>query len=468
MSPLITPAALGGDFVGHPCDPVRPPEAGRSPNHPVRRRVWRLLTAWTVTWGLLHAVGAGFSWHFFSLGARLLGSSSPTSGGLHLYAAHPELQIGPLALVAAIPLTHLDAWQGRVVAILLLTAEGPLLLAALVRIRERVAPVSDPLVLVTGLCLLPVWTEVATHFAHLDDALALGALVLAGAAVQRGAAATTGLLLATATDCKPWALACAALLLALPSGQRLRGGVFMAGGLVLAWAPFFLADPGTMALSHFTIPNVPDSALNAIGVHAGSTPGWDRAAQLALGFGVAALAVRRGNWPRALLAVVCARLLLDPETYAYYTSGVLVGAALIDIHRPRRVFPMWTAAAALFYLAETPLAPILPAHVLGLVRAGYCLTVLAMIARPSAADTGGPRVTSAGVGRSRPAVPPGEWQAEAAVLTGPGGRARSVVGTRGGPAVARAVRRQSGSTCRGRRPVDREEPLWQPAWTSRP
>jgi len=45
------------------------------------------------------------------------------------------------------------------------------------------------------------------------------------------------------------------------------------------------------------------------------TPSWDRAGQLLLGGAVALVAVRRGRWAAVPLAVVVARLLLDPATY---------------------------------------------------------------------------------------------------------------------------------------------------------
>lgn len=351
-------------------------------NGAVRGRVWMALGAWTALWAMLHVVHAGFSWRFFSLGAQSLTSESPTSGGLHVYAAHPELQFGPIALLAAVPLSYLGPWHGRLAAVMLLSASGPLLLAAAVRIRERSAPLSDPLLLVTGLLVLPVWTEVGAHYAHLDDVLAIAAVLFAIDAIRRGSAVATGALLAVATDSKPWALACGALLLALPSGRRARGALVFAAGVALAWIPFVLADPNTLNLGQFTIPNVAGSALQALGVHAARTPFWDRGAQLVLGVAVAALAVRHGRWPAVLLAVVAARLLLDPQTYAYYTTGLVVAAALVDLYVPRRGFPIWTAGAVLFYAADELLRPLLPAHLLGLLRAGYCLAVLAAIALP--------------------------------------------------------------------------------------
>jgi hypothetical protein len=45
---------------------------------------------------------------------------------------------------------------------------------------------------------------------------------------------------------------------------------------------------------------------------------------------------------------------------------------------------MWTSAAALFYIVEDLLDPILPAHLLGALRASYCIIVLAALALPGA------------------------------------------------------------------------------------
>ncbi len=131
-------------------------EAGLS-----RRTVWKLLSAWAALWALVHAPGGGYSWHFFALGGKLLSSPAAGSGGLHLYAAHPELQFGPVTLLAAVPLRHLDPWQGRVAATVLLTVLGLVVLAGLVQVREYTDRVHNSLLLLTGLLLLPVWCELA-------------------------------------------------------------------------------------------------------------------------------------------------------------------------------------------------------------------------------------------------------------------------------------------------------------------
>lgn len=379
-------------------------EAGLS-----RRTVWVALSGWTAIWGLLHAAGAGYSWHYFALGARLLTSPSPTTGGVHLYAAHPELQIGPLALLVAAPLRHLDPWQGRVAAPVLLTAAGLLLLAALVRVRERSGPVgtpvANPLVLVTGLLVLPVWCELATHYAHLDDALALAAVVLATGAARRGQAVAVALLLAAAVDSKPWALACCVLLLTLPEDRRRRATLVFAVGVAIAWLPFVFGDSGTLSLGHFAIHNVDSSALRALGVSNPGTPSWDRPAQLLLGLVVAAVAVRRHRWSAVLLAAVAARLLLDPQTYPYYTTGLLVGAALVDLHVPGRRFPMWTGGAALLYVLDQAGGPVLSASALGLLRAAYCLAVLVALAAPGRQGCAIPLPAAGGGSRGNTGAP---------------------------------------------------------------
>ena len=353
-------------------------EAGLS-----RRLVWTVLSAWTVLWGLVHAPAGGYSWHYFALGAKLLTSPAAGAGGVHLYASHPDLQIGPLSLLVAAPLRHLDPWQGRVAASVLLTAMGLFVLGALVRVREQTDRVPDSLLLLTGLLLLPVWCELGTHYAHLDDALALGFAVLALSALRSGRPVAAALLLAAAADSKPWALAFGVLLLVLPAAQQRRAAAVFAGAVALAWLPFLVGDPHTLSsLGQFTIHNSPSSALRALGVTTPATPSWDRPAQLLLGGSVALLALRRGRWTAVPLAVVVARLLLDPATYPYYTAGLLLACAAVDLLTPRRQLPLWTAGAAGLYLLDQIGSAALPAGTLGAVRAVYCLVVLAMLVLP--------------------------------------------------------------------------------------
>ncbi len=342
------------------------------------RRLWWVLSGWTAVWGLAAAWGGGYSWHYFAQGAFLLTHPGPAGAGLHLYAGHPDLQIGPLALLAAVPFQALGPVWGRIFVEAVLTFLGPVLLHVLSAARQALTGrrPTPALLLCTGLLVLPVWCQVATHFTHLDDALAIAFTCLAALAVTHKRALCAALAVAAAIDAKPWALGFAVLLLALPCSQRWRGLAVAALAVAAAWAPFVYADPRTLALGHFSIDNVDDSALRALGVHTANTPAWDRPAQLALGVIVALVCVRRGRWAAAPLAVVAARLLLDPQTYPYYSSGLLICAALLDMLSPKRRMPVWTAAAAAWFLADYLGANVLQAEQRGMLRAIFCLGLL--------------------------------------------------------------------------------------------
>ena len=342
------------------------------------RRLWVILAAWTVGWSLLAARGGGYSWHYFAQGADLLINPGVNGGGLHLYAVHPDLQIGPIALLVAVPLNALGPTGGRLAAELALALLGPLLLYVLVLARRRLTGTSPAPVLLlgTGLLLMPVWSEVATRFTHLDDALALSFCVVAVLAVIARRPYLSAGLLAAAIDSKPWAAGFVVLILALPSATRWRAALLTALGVAGAWLPFVLADPMTLALSRFTIENVDDSALHALGVNTANTPSWDRPAQVILGIAVAIVCVRRGRWAAVPLAVVTARLLLDPQTYPYYSSGLLLATAILDLLTPGRRWPLWTAAAGSWYVSNGIAGALLQPGQVGALRALFMVGVL--------------------------------------------------------------------------------------------
>ena len=358
------------------------PVSGSRRGEPERRRNWRttgwvILSVCTALWALVHAPGGGYSWHYFSQAARLITGSGPGTG-LHIYAAHPELQMGPLTMLAAVPLRAIDPALGYLIAPALLAITGPALLWLLVRAREAQAgPIRPAMLMLTGLLALPVWTEVTTHYAHLDDILAMTFGVAALIAARNGRAVATGLLLAAAVDSKPWALGFCILLLTLNRSGRLIGAAVTAVGIAIAWLPFILADPGTLSLTHFGIDNVDDSALRALGVHTANTPSWDRPVQFLVGAAAAVRAVRRGRWPLVLLMVIAARLLLDPETYPYYTSSLVLAAAAADLLTRHRRLPLWTGACTLWYLTNELLVPVAPPAALGALRAAFCIGLIA-------------------------------------------------------------------------------------------
>src|SRR5450759_3366904 len=61
---------------------------------------------WMALWAAAQVGHALVSWHFVATGAALLSSDDP-GAGLHLYATHPQLQIGPFTFLAAAPLSGL-------------------------------------------------------------------------------------------------------------------------------------------------------------------------------------------------------------------------------------------------------------------------------------------------------------------------------------------------------------------------
>jgi hypothetical protein len=345
-------------------------------------RVWRWLWAWTGLWTLIQAKGAGGSWHYFAQGSRLL-FADDGGEGLHLYAAHPELQIGPLTFLMARPFQLLGPMEGRVIAVVLMSLTGPPLLAVLWRLVP--VPARSPhRLLAAGLLFLPVWGILGTHAGHLDDVLALACGVAAMYALNSGNAIATGLLIAAAADCKPWALAFAPLLLALPRRDWWRAALAAAAALMAAWLPFLLYDPSTLNASRFTIPTAVSSGLHVLGFTDPQTPSWDRPAQLLLGCLLGTIAVVRGRWPAVILLATSARILLDPEVYGYYTSGVLLGAVAFELIVARYRVPWLTMTGVLALHGVRMLGNVvpIPLEVMGWLRVGYVALVVAVVLLP--------------------------------------------------------------------------------------
>ena len=304
---------------------------------------WLVLSAVAVVAAAVHLlVRAWFSWHFIVSGSQDLFSPA----ALHLYARHPELQMGPLTFLlggvfAVVLAGPVGAWA----------ALGFMVVAGLFALRDawyladiRSDSQARRWMLAAGGATL-VWSEVAVHYAHLDDVMALVLMVRAIRCARDGRALSAALFVGLAIDFKPWAVPVAAVLLASPGRLRAAGGL-LAGLLLVAWAPFFLADPATVRILHFGIPVSSASSLKVFGVTSPQTPPWDRLAQLGGGLLVAALAVLRRRWSAVMLLVVGLRMLLDPAAYAYYDSGLLLAASILDGSGLRRV-PAATAAALL-------------------------------------------------------------------------------------------------------------------------
>ncbi|MFD8549064.1 hypothetical protein [Streptomyces sp. NPDC059649] len=337
-----------------------------------------LLTAWTALWFAVVEPHGGFSWHYLRTGGELLyqGTAGDGTGGLNLYAHHPELQMGPLSFLTAGLFNPFPEATGQFLAAALMSLLG-LVIVVLAgrsaahhflgtgtnhqRLRQRV--------LIAGLAFIPMWIEVAVRFGHLDDVLALFFTALAVRAVTRGDAALTGGFLALAMDSKPTALAFVPLLLALPREKWLRAGLWCAGLVAVAWLPFFVGDPQSFAAAKFAIPNHPASALRWLGVGDPETPGWDRPAQAALGLALGSIAVWRGRWAAVVLLGANARIVLDPSVYTYYTASVLLGTLLWDVIGQRRLVPWWSWLALLILYGSVFAVPDDAAR--GLIRLAF-------------------------------------------------------------------------------------------------
>jgi hypothetical protein len=321
-------------------------------------RYWYLLVlgGWTLAWFVHFARNGGMAWHFFAEGGALLFGGTPhpgaPAGGLHLYANYPQLQIGPVAFAIAQVLRQVGPHQGVFAAEAVLTLAGLYLVHAVARIALTVRPqlgrrpAALRLTLLAGGAVFMVgWEGLATTFAHLDDAAALVLAVLAVRAALAGRPVLTGLCVGLATDAKPWALVFLPIVFLLPVRAWGKAAVSMLGAIAVAWLPFAIADHHTVAALHYTIRNVPASALRALGVSNPRTPSWDRPAQVLIGWVLAAAAVWRGRWPAVILLGVGARVALDPADWGYYTAGVLLGALLWDVLGTRRPRPVWTVTS---------------------------------------------------------------------------------------------------------------------------
>ncbi len=272
------------------------------------------LSAWTAIWSAILARHGGIAWIFFVKGSSLLftgnynGHNRP--GFLHLYASYPGLQIGPLAFGVAqvirtlIPGQPIGPLQGVATAQFVMSALG---LIALVIIRRIALTARPELAMVRefgwaflagGAVFMVGWCELAVAYGHLDDALALLLAAAAVLAAVKGHPVLTGLGIGLATDAKPWALIFLPVLAlgaglarwpapdqaGRPIGPTLRAAAIAAvtgaAAITAAWLPFFIAAPRTARALHYTIGNMPDSALRALGFGYLQTPNWDRQAQI--------------------------------------------------------------------------------------------------------------------------------------------------------------------------------------------
>ncbi|MHB1472251.1 MAG: hypothetical protein ACYCV4_01260 [Dermatophilaceae bacterium] len=293
-----------------------------------------LVAAWTVWWAWRMWSVSGLSWHFSVDGAGLFLHGS----GFNLYADAPWLQTGPLSLVVAALLRPLPANIAKNVALVAMTAAGPLLIAAL-----------TPLVVPTGrhrrmilaaIIVIPAWTVLSVRWGHLDDVLTMTFAILALRAVSADRPVLAGIALAAAVATKPWAVGFVPLLLVLPRG-RMRATATAVAGTALAWAPFVLANPRTLGALHPPVGLSPSSGLHTLGARGVMVPPWGRSAQLLLSPAAAVAAVLTRGLPGVLLVAVAVRLALDPKDNAYYIGSAALAAVVFDLLGTSWTIP-WT------------------------------------------------------------------------------------------------------------------------------
>lgn len=376
------------------------------------RRPFAVLLLVCSAMGLRHLgdAGLGVDWHYFAQGARLLfgrqGLCSwdeihqmwkicPRAGGLHLYANYPDLQIGPLALLASVPFLLLPGLLVQEIAVgaALMLLGFWLLLRLITSTGTRESPPSA-LNLALGAAGLYAWAAVALDYAHVDDALVLAVGILLTEHVCRRIVPSWPLLgagLGTALAAKPTALALVPLLLCLPGRDRWRAAALAGLLSAVAWGPFVVVAPHTVtAAGGFLIHPTVNSPMTLLGWSAVAPPGT-RALQALLALALGALLVTRGMPGAVLSGTFAVRVLLDPGDFTYHSASVVLGCVVLDVVG----WPHRTAVARATRGAATlvSLLLFLPAGWFGwsggpaLVRLLACVFVLAAVltgVRPSA------------------------------------------------------------------------------------
>lgn len=302
----------------------------RAATRAVLERRHLLLALVALYWFPTSVTDRAGDWRYFADGARLLFGDS----GVHLYAEHPELHMGPLSLVVALlgqHAVHVLMWVLGVGTIF--TVE-----------RAAIAARGDSALLRIGTLLgggvfLVTWFTAAGPISHVDDVLAMfgAAVAVWGVATRRPW--VVGLAIGLAVAAKPWAIVLVPLAFAVPA--RIRVLVVAVGVGAAFWLPFVLGDPATLSSMDFAQLNDQASALRVLGVD-GATPSWVRPAQVLLGIAVGLLAVRRGRWAAAVVGAVGVRFALDPAVYEYYTPTLVLGALVWDLVGSRIQLPVLT------------------------------------------------------------------------------------------------------------------------------
>jgi hypothetical protein len=289
-----------------------------------RALAWLLPAAAAAALAPVARGSGGDGWLFVSAGRTML------SGGWSRTFADPGIQVGPLQLA-------LFGSVGRssvALAIVLGVAAALLAVAA-----ARAAGVERP-ALLAGVGLVAVaagLTITGYDSGHPADSLLPLLWILAAADARRGRMLRAGLVLGLSAGIETWGiLGVAVLALSERPRDAGRGLAVAAGAAAALFLPFAAAGHFAMGSYRWAVGS---RSLLALVLAEGTGLGWGfRLAQaaFALAFGVAIARVTRRS-PHALwlvpLAVVAARLLLDPLLSDYYFTALegpaLAGAALL-------------------------------------------------------------------------------------------------------------------------------------------
>ena len=272
-------------------------------------------------------------WDFFVTGSALLRGQHP----LGLFAAtHPQLQIGPLALIVAVPFTLIAG--GSVLVKAAIFAGG----LVCIRSAEAAGPAGTRFRLggsgARHRTVVPSTVGFRCDLGPPGRRLGRGCGTCAAmVALSRNRSLSSGVVLGVAIAAKPWACPALPAPLAVPPGRRLRALLAALGIPVLVWLPFLIAAPGSLrALASFHIPLSASSGLHLLlGLPVGTAyPAWVRPLQFGWPSLASVLVARRGLWWAVPAVAFGLRLVLDPGSMTYYGAGLGAGSALHRLGNP--------------------------------------------------------------------------------------------------------------------------------------
>jgi hypothetical protein len=294
-------------------------------------------------------------------------------GHLDVFVHMPKVQMGPLALVIA------GAVSGQVY-MALVCGLLPLLLWLVTSAHAQSRPMYK-VALVGGVMLAWPWAAYGVQ-GHADDAIMmLGTAMMLTAlgksaslpALSTEAVLVSGFLVAIAA--KPVAI----LLLPLVFGHSRRTGMLAILGSGVIWAPFALPHvKGFLAAGAGQGDLWPYSVVALLGgqPHTGY-PVWVRPTQLVGGLILCWMLVRWCGPAAAVAGELTFRVLLEPGTWNYYSTAIIVAGLMLDLHRGYR-FPWVTSLAFLSFAATLGLPPL--SQVQGISRLVALGGVLALAA----------------------------------------------------------------------------------------